>query len=160
MVVPHEELVTLAAHHPSLELAYLYRIMPAARRALEAHEDARFTELVRCYPPECSSALSGSNRIGVLLCSRRFGELWMGCETSMAHARRYDTNPTELQVATGVLAGWGCLGTRPGIHVVEELGDRAYLDAASEVLGPWQVVHDPDTPVMPLERRRVSERTP
>jgi hypothetical protein len=45
-------------------------------------------------------------------------------------------------VAAGVLAGWSQLGTRQGIHFVEDLAWRAFSDVAIEVLGPPVAVYD------------------
>jgi hypothetical protein len=54
----------------------------------------------------------------------------------------YGTNATQLQVAAGVLAGWSQLGSRAGIHFVEDLKWRDFLRTAQQVLGPPLVVHD------------------
>lgn len=69
--------------------------------------------------------LTGQDRVGVLLCSRRFGELWMGFATDMTAGLSMWTNATQLQVAAGVLAGWSQLGRRKGIHFVEDLDSGA-----------------------------------
>lgn len=156
MAVPHEEIVTLARHLPSAEIGFIYRIPPAARRALEAHPDRRSPEAwqPRRLCPPWTWNLSGRDRVGVLLCSRRFGELWMGFDTGMALGLSMGTNATQLQVAAGVLAGWDQLGSRKGIHFVEDLDCRRFVATASEVLGPPVVVHDPAAAPRSLADRR------
>lgn len=157
MVVPHEEIVTLAQRYPSVEMAFVYRLPAAARRALAAHPERSAPgdwPIHRMYPPE-AGALTGSDRVGVLLCSRRFGELWIGHEVDVAAGLRLGTGATHLQVAAGVLAGWGQLGARPGIHLVEDLDWRPYLAAVDALLGPAEVIHDPHAPVRTLAQRRV-----
>lgn len=155
-LVPHDELVTLGARHPDLLFAYAYTLPPQSARFLAAHAgvDPRDFALARMWPPHMRE-LSGRDRVGVLLCSRRFGELWCGFDTAVADALRWDTNATLLQVAAGVLAGWAQLGRRGGVHVVEDLDADAYLRIACEVLGPIEVVHRPDAPFTPLAARRV-----
>jgi saccharopine dehydrogenase-like NADP-dependent oxidoreductase len=157
MVVPHEELVTLGHRFPGLELAFVYRLPPAARRFLAAPPpgDPMAFPSARLYPPY-ATALTGRDRVGVLLCSERFGELWLGYDTAVEHGLRYGTNATELQVAAGVLAGWEQLGRVPGMHTVEELDGDRYLACVSALLGPPLVVHDPHAPVTPLPARRVA----
>jgi saccharopine dehydrogenase-like NADP-dependent oxidoreductase len=160
MAVPHEEVVTLAERLPGVEIAFLYRLPPAARRALAAHPGRRAVRAWRThrlYPP-WSTDLAGGDRVGVLLCSRRFGELWLGFDTPVARGLPLGTNATQLQVAAGVLAGWSQLGERRGIHFVEDLDGRASLDAAIEVLGPLVTVHDATTPSAPLSDRLQPER--
>src|SRR5581483_6187007 len=144
MVVPHEEVATLAQRLPEVEIAFIYRIPPAARRALAAwpqHTSAETWSLRRLYPP-WTRALSGQDRVGVLLGSRRFGEFWLGFDTDVSTGLALGTNATQLQVAAGVLAGWRQLGQRTGIHFVEDLDWRAFLDVASAVLGPPMSIHD------------------
>jgi homospermidine synthase len=87
--------------------------------------------------------LTGQDRVGVLLCSRRFGELWLGFDTDVSAGLALGTNATQLQVAAGVLAGWIQLGSRMGIHFVEKLDWQAVLKVVGEVLGPTVMVHDP-----------------
>jgi homospermidine synthase len=155
MAVPHEEIATLARLFPSVEIAFLYRLPPAARRALAAHPDRLVAEAWsthRLYPP-WAQALTGQDRVGVLLCSRRFGELWLGFVTDMAAGLRLGTNATQLQVAAGVLAGWSQLGRRKGIHFVEDLDWREYLNVVSSVLGPPVMIHDAGAPAMWLADR-------
>jgi homospermidine synthase len=108
--------------------------------------------LHRLFPP-WSTALSGQDRVGVLLCSRRYGELWMGFDTDVSAGLALGTNATQLQVAAGVLAGWTQLGTRTGIHFVEKLDCREFLSVASEVLGHPVVVHDPSAVPLGLTER-------
>jgi len=144
MAVPHEEIATLARHLSSIEIGFIYRIPPAARRALAAHPDRTSPgawQTRRLYPPWTRN-LAGRDRVGVLLCSRRFGELWMGFDTDMTSGLSIGTNATQLQVAAGVLAGWSQLGSQKGIHFVEDLDCRHFVATASEVLGPPVIVHD------------------
>lgn len=145
MAVPHEETVTLAWRFPGVEIAFLYRIAPAAMRALadhpERHEVGEWP-IHRLYPP-WSRSLKGGDRVGVLLCSRTFGELWFGFDTDVSRGLPFGTNATQLQVATGVIAGWEQLGSRTGIHFVEDLDWRRYLSTVVEVLGDPVVVYDP-----------------
>jgi homospermidine synthase len=155
LVVPHEELVTLGHCFPGLELAFVYRLPPAARRFLAAPPpgDPMAFPSARLYPPH-ATALAGRDRVGVLLCSERFGELWLGYDTAVEQGLRYGTNATELQVAAGVLAGWDQLGRVPGVHTVEELDGDRYLACVSALLGPPVIVHDPHAPVTLLPARR------
>lgn len=141
--VPHEEVITLGRKFPSLEIGFLYRIAPAARWALKNHPDRELSQwrTRELYPP-ATEALVGEDRVGVLLCSRRYGELWIGFRTEVASGMKYGTNATQLQVAAGVLAGWSQLGKREGIHFVEDLNWREFLRIAQQVLGPPLVVHD------------------
>lgn len=155
MAVPHEEVVTLAHRCGAVELGFVYRLPPAARCALQAHPaplppDRWKTR--RLWPP-WTPQLTGRDRVGVTLCSRRFGELWMGFDTDVASGLRLGTNATQLQVAAGVLAGWAQLGRRTGIHFVEDLDCRAFVRAASEILGPPVVVHDAAAPLASLAAR-------
>ncbi len=158
MAVPHEEVVTLARRLPSVEIGFLYRIPEAARQVLETlpvtGRDPRTWPTRRLYPP-WTTTLAGEDRVGVLLCSRKYGELWMGFRTDVSLGLQYDTNATQLQVAAGVVAGWLQLGNQTGIHFVEDLDWRAFLDDASEVLGPPLIVHDPDAEPAGLAERRV-----
>lgn len=158
LAVPHEETATLAMRMPGVEIAFLYRIPEAARRALAAHPERETPEewkMRKLYPPE-SGKLAGSDRVGVLLCSRTHGELWVGFETDVATGARFGSNATELQVAAGVLAGWQQLGLRRGIHFVEDLNWRSFLNVASEVLGSSSVVYDPTAPFLPLVEREAT----
>lgn len=156
MLVPHEETVTLAERFPTVEIGFIYRIPPAARRALEAHpsrDRADLWKTRRLYPPYAGN-LVGEDRLGVLICSRRFGELWVGFETKVADALPFGTNATQLQVAAGVIAGWCQLGRTSGIHFVEDLDWRQFMRATAEVLGPPIVVHDRAALPMSLADRR------
>lgn len=156
LVVPHEELVTLGHRFPALELAFVYRLPAAARRFLAAPPpgDPLAHPSARLWPPH-ATALAGHDRVGVLLCSRRHGELWLGYDTPVEHGLRLGTNATELQVAAGLAAGWEQLGRVPGVHTVEELDGPRYLARVGAVLGEPTVVHDPHAPVTPLPARRV-----
>jgi hypothetical protein len=144
MAVPHEEIATLAWRLPTVEIGFIYRIPQAARRALAAHPDRDSAEAWptrRLYPP-WTEAIAGEDRVGVLLCSRRFGEFWMGFQTDVNMGLALGTNATQLQVAAGVLAGWTQLGKRTGIHFVEDLDWQEFLSVSSEVLGAPLMVHD------------------
>ncbi|HEY0838712.1 MAG TPA: homospermidine synthase [Vulgatibacter sp.] len=160
MVVPHEETKTLAWGLAGVEFAFVYRIPDAARRALsrnpswDANSPWRHHRLV----PPASNVLEGEDRVGVLLCSRRFGELWLGFSTDVEKGLPYGTNATQLQVAAGVLAGWMQLSGTPGIHFVEDLDRRRFLDVAAEILGRPVVFHDRAAPALMLEERVVPRR--
>lgn len=158
MAVPHEEIATLARHLPTIEIGFIYRIPPVARRALAADPDNTSPaswQTRRLYPP-WTRALTGQDRVGVLLCSRRFGELWMGFDTDMAMGLHVGTNATQLQVAAGVVAGWTQLGTRKGIHFVEDLDCRGFVSVAGEVLGAPVIVHEASARPQQLADRHVS----
>lgn len=157
MAVPHEETKTLAWRLPGVEIAFIYRIPEAARRALAARPDWDASSPWRTHRlvPPASVNLAGEDRVGVLLCSRRFGELWMGFSTNVEKGQPYKTNATQLQVAAGVLAGWEQLAGAPGIHFVEDLDVRRFLDVAAEILGQPVVVHDRSARPMTLLERQV-----
>lgn len=157
MLVPHEEVVTLGVRFPGVECAFFYAIPDAACRALRRHPDrgASAWPTRKLYPPyECR--LAGGDRVGVLLCTRCHGELWIGFDTTVEQGARFGSNATLLQAATGVLAGWRLLGDKRGIHVVEELDWRAYLRTVRDVLGEPEVHHVRDAPVRPLAMRQCS----
>src|SRR5690606_8432727 len=123
MAVPHEETVTLARKFSNVEIAFIYRVPEAARVALGARSYRVPIEkwpTRRLHPPT-TSKIEGFDRVGVLLCSRKYGELWMGFETNVSKGLELGTNATQLQVAAGVLAGWHQLGRVKGIHFVEDL---------------------------------------
>lgn len=157
MVVPHDEVASLGSRFPTLETAFLYRPPPAACAALAAHPERRRPDewkTRKLYPP-FAQGLLGRDRVGVLLCSRRFGELWMGWATDARFAVRFGTNATEFQVAAGVLAGWSQLAGPPGVRFVEELDVRRCIADASLLLGEPEVHLDPAAPPLPLAARRV-----
>ncbi len=157
-IVPHEELVSLAAMYPTIDLAYVYRLAPAAEAALAAmpERSADAWPTHRLYPPTHLDDLRGFSRIGALLCSRDLGELWLGWQTSIEHARTYATNATLLQVATGVIAGWTeLLRTQPGVYLPEDLDSGRMLSLAQEILGPIEVVWAPDAAPRSIAARRV-----
>lgn len=159
MAVPHEEIATLARHLQTVEIGFIYRIAPAARRALAQHPDKRSSAAWRTHRlcPPWATRLSGRDRIGVLLCSRRYGELWMGFDTDVARGLALGANATQLQVATGVLAGWSQLGRVKGIHFVEDLDRQEFVRFVSDLLGPPLIVHDRSIgPRSLAERRRRS----
>jgi homospermidine synthase len=111
--------------------------------------------------PPWTRNLAGRDRVGVLLCSRRFGELWVGLDTGMESGLRMGTNATQLQVAAGVLAGWSQLGIQKGVHFVEDLDCRQFVATACEVLGPPVIVHDADAAPRALaDRRNDAEAVP
>ncbi|MBX7080658.1 MAG: homospermidine synthase [Nannocystaceae bacterium] len=150
-VVPHDELVTLGARLPGVELAYVYRPAAATRRWLA--RGARPGRAGRLWPPHVAGTV-GRDRVGVLLCSRRFGELWCGFETDCADAAAWGTNATLLQVAAGVLAGWLQLDEIEGVRTVEALDTVRYVDDVAAVLGAVRCVHDPSAAPAPLPSRR------
>ncbi len=157
LAIPHEEVVTLSRRLPGVVFCYLYRLPPAARIALASHSERRSVgawTTKRMYPP-WAGALAGKDTVGVLLCSRRYGELWMGFDTDVSEGLAFGTNATELQVAAGVLAGWTQLGRRRGIHFVEDLDPKEFLRVAAAVLGPPLVVHDVCAPPKLLAERAV-----
>jgi hypothetical protein len=159
-VVPHEEVLTLGERFPSVEVAFIYRIPPAARIALENRPRGISTSAwkPRRLAPPWTAALAGRDRLGVLLCSRRFGELWMGFDTDVATGLRFGTNATLLQVAAGVIAGWSQLGRTRGVHFVEDLDPREFVRDVSELLGTPIVVHDRAAiPLSLAERQRWPE---
>lgn len=123
-----------------------------ARRAGVA-ADADALDLHAILITEEDTTTAGADRVGVLLCSRRFGELWMGFDTQMETGLAYGTNATQLQVAAGVLSGWSQLGRQKGIHFVEDLDHGAFMDTASEILGPPLVVHDEHAPPLTFGQR-------
>jgi homospermidine synthase len=155
MAVPHEEVVTLARRFPTVQIGFVYRFPEAARKALAAHPERDTADAwsVRRLMPPWTRTLMGEDRLGVLLCSRRFGELWMGFRTDVASGLALGTNATQLQVASGVIAGWSQLGTRKGIHFVEDLDTQEFLAVTSEVLGEPLKVHDADAPARSLAER-------
>lgn len=156
-LVPHEELVSLGAMYPTVELAYIYRPPPAGDAALLAAPDRKPSEwpTQRLYPPTHGDDLRGFNRIGALICSRSLGELWIGWETPVELGRQYSSNATLLQVAAGVIVGW-TLAQRlePGIWLPEDLDSERALGLASEILGAPKVVWDRDAPCLTVAARR------
>jgi homospermidine synthase len=157
-MVPHEELVTLAAMYPGVELGYVYALPEPAMRALATWPDRRPDEwpIRRLYPPH-ATALEGFDRIGVLLCSRTHGELWIGWHTAVEDALALGTNATLMQVATGLLASWSSLRELdPGIWLAEDLDGRRVLSAACSVLGELDRIWDRDAKPVSLRERRVA----
>lgn len=157
MAVPHEETKTLIWRFPEVEIAFIYRIPEAARAALARYPErdtAEQWQTRRLFPPT-TARLVGRDRVGVLLSSRRHGELWMGFDTDVSLGVPHGTNATELQVAAGVVAGWSQLDRDPGIHFVEDLDWRRFLGVASEILGTPVVVHDPEAKPMTMAERAV-----
>lgn len=157
-LVPHEELVSLGAMYPTVELAYVYRMPPAGELALAAAPDRRPADWPtrRLYPPDHGDDLRGFNRIGALICSRSLGELWIGWETPVELGRRWSSNATLLQVAAGVIVGWTMAERlEPGIWLPEDLDSRHALGLASEILGPPRAIWDPSAPVVAVRDRRI-----
>ncbi|KIG18843.1 Homospermidine synthase-like protein [Enhygromyxa salina] len=158
-LVPHEELVSLGAMYPSVDLAYCYRLPPASEASLAASPDrtAAQWQTRRLYPPDHLGDLTGFNRVGLLLCSHTLGELWIGWQTAVADALPYSTNATLLQVSAGVLAGWHELRrAAPGIYLPEDLDSQRTLGLAEQLLGPPQVIWDRTAPARSVAARRVS----
>lgn len=155
MVVPHEEIVTIGARYPTVESSFVYAVPAASMAALRARPERRPEdwELYRLYPPHHPAPLVGSDRVGVLIASRRHGELWVGYDTKVTDGERFGTNGTLLQAATGVLAGWSMLGSVSGFHIVDDLDVHTYLAISEEVLGPRRVVHVPSAPARKLRDR-------
>lgn len=157
MLVPHEEVVTLAQHFPHTEIGFIYELPLAARRALirlaESERDPAAWPTRKLYPPH-ATALKGRDRVGVLLVTRSLGELWIGFETDVRDGLRLGTNATELQVAAGALAGWSRLGERAGIHCVEELEPLPYLQTVIAVLGPPRMSYDRTAEPLLIDERR------
>lgn len=157
-LVPHEELVSLAAMYPNVELAYLYRLPPASVAALQAAPERGPDDwtIERLYPPEHGDDLRGFNRVGALICSRTLGELWIGWQTPVELGRQWSTNATLLQVAVGVIVGWTmCRSLEPGIWLPEDLDSERVLELACEILGPLKVVWDRNAPASSVHDRRV-----
>jgi homospermidine synthase len=157
-IVPHEELVSLATMYPTIDLAYVYRLAPAAAAALAAMPERGVDDWPthRLYPPDHLDDLRGFSRIGALLCSRDLGELWLGWQTSIEHARKYATNATLLQVAAGVIAGWSELGrSAPGVYLPEELDSGRTLAVAEQILGPLEVLWEREAPLRSIASRRI-----
>ena len=147
MLVPHEELISMARLWPGVESGFFYAIPIAAQNALRRYPDRKPEQWKtrRLYCPH-TRGLVGYDRVGCLLSSQRYGELWAGFEH---HADDYATfgNGTLLQTAAGMLAAWSLLGSAPGLHVVSEIDARAYLAVVQRVLGPYRVFYDPRAPV-------------
>jgi hypothetical protein len=156
MLVPHEELVALCARCPGVESGFFYAIPDAAREAIW-RQPARKVEhwkTHRLYYPH-TNGLVGYDRVGCLLASRLFGELWLGFEH---HAQHHvpTGNGKLLQTAAGMLAAWTSLFfTSPGVRLVSELDPYAYLGVVQRVLGPYHVVHDPAAPARSIADRAV-----
>lgn len=154
MLVPHEELISLSRRWPGVEAGFFYAIPDAARSALWRHpeRDPDHWKTRKLYHPH-TTGLVGYDRVGCLLASHRFGELWIGFEH---HAPNHVAtgNGTLLQTAAGVLAAWSSLaGSAPGVRVVSELNPRLYLGVVQRVLGPYTVVHAPSAHVRSVADR-------
>ena len=159
MAVPHEETKTLARKYSNVEIAFLYEIPLAARRALASRPnklEISDWNMRRLFPPT-TAEISGYDRVGVLLTSEIYGEMWIGFETSVNKALPLGSNATQLQVAAGVLAGWKQLGKKKGIHFVEDLDTEEFLKVSEEVLGPSLIVFDEKAKALSLEDRTVAQ---
>jgi homospermidine synthase len=157
-IVPHEEIVSLTTMYPTIDLAYVYRLAPAAAAVLAAMPERAAADWPthRLYPPNHLDDLRGFSRIGALLCSRDLGELWLGWQTSIEAAREYGTNATLLQVAAGVIAGWTELDrSAPGVYLPEDLDSTRTLALAEQILGPIEVLWEPEAPHRSIAARRV-----
>lgn len=159
MAVPHEETKTLARKYSNVEIAFLYEIPLAARQALASRPnklEISDWNMRRLFPPT-TAEISGYDRVGVLLTSEIYGEMWIGFETSVNKALPLGSNATQLQVAAGVLAGWKQLGKKKGIHFVEDLDTEEFLKVSEEVLGPCLIVFDEKAKALSLEDRTVAQ---
>jgi hypothetical protein len=156
MLVPHEELVAMASRWPGAEAGFFYAIPDAARDAIWRHPQRKPEQwkTQKLYHPH-SSGLVGYDRVGCLLASRRYGELWAGFEHHAPH-HVVAGNGTLLQTASGMLAAWTSLAfTSPGVRLVSELNPRAYLAVVQRVLGPYRIVHAPAAPVRSIADRAI-----
>lgn len=157
MAVPHEETKTLARKYSNVEIAFLYEIPFAARRALSSRPnklEINDWNTRRLFPPT-TIEIQGYDRVGVLLSSRKYGEMWIGFETDVSKGIPLNSNATQLQVAAGILAGWQQLGEQKGIHFVEDLDSEKFLKVAESVLGKCIIVHDPKAKPVSLENRAI-----
>lgn len=157
MLVPHEELVALCARFPGIESGFFYAIPDAAREAIwrQPERKVEHWKTQRLYYPH-TTGLAGYDRVGCLLASRRFGELWLGFEH---HAQHHGAagNGTLLQTAAGMLAAWTSLFfTSSGVRLVSELNPYAYLGVVQRVLGPYRIVHAPEAPALSIADRAVA----
>lgn len=159
MLVPHEELISMSTIAPGAESAFFYCVPIQAQLALWRQPDRQpeHWKTQRLYYPHTKN-LVGYDRVGCLLASRRYGELWAGFEH---HADDYAAfgNGTLLQTAAGMLAAWSLLGSATGMHVVSELDARAYLDVVQRVLGPYRVTYDPHAPARTVTGRALVQRS-
>ena len=156
MLVPHEELVALCARCPGVESGFFYAIPDASREAIWRQPDRKVEhwKTNRLYYPH-TNGLVGYDRVGCLLASRRFGELWLGFEH---HAQHHvpTGNGTLLQTAAGMLAAWTSLFfTSPGVRLASELDPYAYLGVVQRVLGPYRITHAPAAPALSVAERAV-----
>lgn len=137
MAVPHEETLTLSKKYRNIRFAFIYDIPSFAKKALLRRPKKKNTEqwdtLTLC--PTHIEDLVGYDRLGVLFTSKKFGEFWMGYETTMERGLKFGVNATQLQVAAGVLAGWKQLNQSTGLRFVEDLDSKAYLNTVDQVLG-------------------------
>ena len=156
MLTPHEEVVTLGTRFAEAECAFVYAVPQQAAEALHRHPDRDPDDwkTAKLYPPYAVDVV-GHDRVGILLCSRDHGELWVGFHNDASDGVPWGTNATELQAAAGVLAGWTLLGERKGLHVVEDLDWRKYLGVVEEVLGKMQVNYDRAARPRTLAERRL-----
>lgn len=157
MAVPHEETKTLARAFPDVDIAFVYCIPEKARKVLEKYKD---TDQIKSLPtkilrPPYTTQIKGKDRLGVLLCSKTYGEFWLGFDTDVEQGLKLGTNATQLQVAAGVIAGWEQLGDKKGFHFVEQLNTEKYLSTVQGILGNTVSVFDSQAPSLNLLERRV-----
>lgn len=157
MVVPHEETYTLSLAIPDVDIAFVYRLPDRPRLQIEEGSSLKSFEDIpkRVLRPPYSTELRGEDRLGVLLCSEEFGELWIGYKTSVDKGLSFGTNATQLQVAAGVVAGLKQLGSVKGFHFVENLNGDEFLSSVEEILGDKVIVYDPNALCVKLSERKV-----
>jgi homospermidine synthase len=135
MLVPHEESVTLGEKYPNITSGFIYCIPHVSALQLPKVRDLKLIKPVLLVPKYFE--LAGSDTVGVLLQTTRYGAYWLGYKNYHHEAACYDTNATLMQVAAGVLAGTSIL-LRPfsRISVIEDLDYQTYLDTVCNILGP------------------------
>ncbi len=135
ILVPHEESVTIGEKYPNITSGFIYSIPPISSFHLPKVRDLKLINPVLLVPKNFE--LDGSDTVGVLLQTTRYGAYWLGYRNYHHEATRYDTNATLMQVAAGVLAGTSILLKQfSRISVVEDLDDQVYLDTVCNILGP------------------------
>lgn len=135
MLVPHEESVTIGEKYPGITSGFIYRIPAISALHLPKVRNLQLITPVLLVPK--SFELEGSDTVGVLLQTTRYGAYWLGYKNEHHQAIGYDTNATLMQVAAGVLAGTSILlKSFSRISAVEDLDYQTYLDTVSQILGP------------------------
>jgi homospermidine synthase len=160
-LVPHDEVVTIGELYSGLDVAYIYQVLPSAfkilkNKKMECASDNQKTH--QLYPPYATNII-GEDTVGVLFCSRKYGEFWIGFQNYVNEGLLYNSNATLLQVAAGVIAGWKLMESDKGLHLVEELDENAYLKTVTDILGPIQEFWDPDAPLCRMVNRQVRNET-